>query len=47
MDESNNMRAIKVISMEEANEETIASNLNEIELLKRLQNSDRVVRMFD
>ena len=47
LDESSNLRAIKVVNMEDADDETIASYKNEINLLNRLQYSDRIIKMYD
>ena len=47
LDESSNLRAVKVVNMEDADDETIASYKNEIDLLKRLQYSDRIIKMYD
>lgn len=47
LDQSYNMLAVKHIDFEGATEATIQSYMNEVTLLKRLQYSDLVVKLFD
>ena len=47
LDSESNVKAIKVVNMEDVDDATIRSYLNEIGLLQRLQYSDRVIKMYD
>ena len=47
MAENDNVFALKKVNLEDCNEETVRGYKAEIELLKRLENVDRVVRLFD
>ena len=46
-DQSYNLRAVKCVNLDAADEATIMSYKNEIKLLKRLQHSSKVVKLFD
>ncbi len=45
--ESSTLLAVKVVNMEDADTDTIASYRNEVNLLERLQYSDRIIKMYD
>jgi len=47
MAENDKIFALKRVNLEDCNEETVRGYKGEIELLKRLENVDRVVRLFD
>lgn len=47
MAENDNMFALKKVNLEDCNEETVRGYKAEIELLKKLENVDRVVRLLD
>ena len=47
LDQSYNMLAVKHIDFEGATDATIQSYMNEVTLLKRLQYSDLVVKLYD
>ncbi|KAI9719189.1 MAG: Dual-specificity kinase, spindle pole body (SPB) duplication and spindle checkpoint function [Chrysothrix sp. TS-e1954] len=47
MAENDKMFALKKVNLEDCNEDTVRGYKGEIELLKKLENNDRVVRLFD
>ena len=47
LDSSCQLRAIKCVNLSGADESTFKSYMNEIKLLKRLQHSDRIIKLFD
>ena len=47
MAENDKMFALKKVNLEDCNEDTVRGYRGEIELLKKLENVDRVVRLFD
>ncbi|KAK2158601.1 hypothetical protein LSH36_167g10006 [Paralvinella palmiformis] len=47
LDQTYNLRAIKCVNFSGADEATFKSYMNEIKLLKRLQYSDRIIKLFD
>lgn len=47
MAENEKMFALKKVNLEDCNEDTVRGYKGEIELLKKLENVDRVVRLFD
>ena len=47
LDEDSNMLAVKCVNLNGADESTLQSYKNEIDLLRRLQYSDFVVKLYD
>lgn len=47
MSENEKMFALKKVNLEDCNEDTVRGYKGEIELLKKLENVDRVVRLYD
>lgn len=47
MAENDKMFALKKVNLEDCNEETVRGYKGEIDLLKKLEDNDRVVRLFD
>ena len=47
MAENDKMFALKKVNLEDCNEDTVRGYKGEIELLKKLENVERVVRLFD
>ncbi|KAK4475644.1 hypothetical protein MN116_000914 [Schistosoma mekongi] len=47
MDSSLNPRAVKMVDLKNISRETVISYINEIEMLKSLLNSDRIIRLYD
>lgn len=47
MDSANQIFAIKRVSLDKTDTETIQGYMNEIELLKRLEGNNRIIRLID